>query len=108
MTIGQWGALTLCFLGSVSGLAAADNKPVAEPKSKTMLGINVTGSKEAPKVLTIVPWRMPSKLASKPNIEPVWTPVPQPIDPEAFRRSLQLFEQTREKEDGTDAENANQ
>jgi hypothetical protein len=108
MNIWRWAALAVCILVASSGLAAEGQKPASEGKSGAMLGINVVGSKEAPKVLTIVPWRMPPKLTSEPAIEPVWNPVPEAIDPDSFRRNLQLFERARGKEGGEDSENANQ
>jgi len=59
--------------------------------SKQMLGLSVIGNQESPRVLTIVPWRQPLADGNIPEITPTWTPRMNLLDPDAFRRDINLF-----------------
>jgi hypothetical protein len=73
-----------------SELMAAETPP--EKANKTaLLGMSVTGNKESPKSLTIVPWRSPSMKGDSPEISPVWQPSLKLLEPSAYRRDINLF-----------------
>jgi hypothetical protein len=60
-------------------------------QSSTLLGMSVTGNKESPRSLTIVPWRDPLMDGKTPEILPVWQPNLKLLDPDAYRRDIRLF-----------------
>ncbi|HFB64866.1 MAG TPA: hypothetical protein ENJ60_04920 [Aeromonadales bacterium] len=63
----------------------------AASKSDTMLGISIIGNKESPRVLTIVPWRQPLANGADPDVIQIWKPDLNLLDPEAYRRDIDLF-----------------
>ncbi len=73
----------------------AKNKAVESVNTSNMLGMSVIGNKESPRTLTIVPWREPTMNGESPNIKPVWQPVLQLLEPEAYRRDINLFLEQR-------------
>lgn len=66
-------------------------------KSSRLLGMSVTGNKESPRSLTIVPWRSPLMDGKTAEITPVWQPALGLLDPEAYRRDITLFLQQRKQ-----------
>jgi len=61
------------------------------PKPKAILGISIIGNKESPRVLTIVPWRQPLSNGEDPEVVQIWNPNLGLLDPDAFRRDIDLF-----------------
>jgi len=59
--------------------------------SSQILGMNVTGNKESPRSLTIVPWRSPLMDGQSPEIAPYWQPALGLLEPESYRRDINLF-----------------
>ena len=81
-----------------------DNKK-QQSRSTTLLGMSVTGNKESPRSLTIVPWRDPLMNGKSPEITPVWQPNLKLLDPDAYRRDVKLFLKFRKQRQTT--QNAN-
>lgn len=70
-------------------------KPVETSRSSTILGMSVTGNKESPRSLTIIPWRDPLMDGKDAEISPVWRPQLTLIDPDSYKRDVRLFLQQR-------------
>jgi hypothetical protein len=70
------------------GTRAAAEEPV------DMKGISIIGSKESPKALFIVPWKdAESPLVPERPLNSLLNDIPEPIDPDVFRRQLQYYDQ---------------
>ncbi|RLC99032.1 MAG: hypothetical protein DRI46_10215 [Chloroflexi bacterium] len=65
--------------------------------SKAVLGMDVTGNKESPRSLTIVPWRTPQMDGESVKITPYWQPTLSFLDPESYRRDVNLFLKHRQQ-----------
>lgn len=77
------------------GKAAAKtpaSKPVATG-SQSELGMSVTGTQEAPKVLYIVPWKTLDAVPAEPYVSGLLDEVFSPVDPVVFERSVRHHEQ---------------
>ena len=59
--------------------------------------MNVTGNKESPRSLTIVPWRTPQMNGESPEITSYWQPSLSLLEPEAYRRDVNLFLKHRQQ-----------
>ena len=80
---------------SETGKAAAKtpaSKPVATG-SQSELGMSVTGTQEAPKVLYIVPWKTLDAVPAEPYVSGLLDEVFSPVDPVVFERSVRHHEQ---------------
>lgn len=103
MNAGKWATLLVLVLVSVPLLAAepeakpAPAKPAASGKSaaasNAQLGMSVTGSQEAPKVLYIVPWKTLDAVPAEPYVSGLLDEVFAPVDPVVFARSVRQHEQ---------------
>ncbi len=67
-----------------------DAKLVSVPGGKA-LGMSILGNQDAPKSLTIVPWKS-SELGESPGISPMLDDSKQPVDKEVFMRALRYYE----------------
>lgn len=65
------------------------------PRAPTagQLGMSVTGTQEAPKVLYIVPWKTLDAVPAEPYVSGLMDEVFSPIDPVVFERSVHQHEQ---------------
>ncbi len=84
------------------------SKETAEPVTATATRIeldttSVTGNRELPKVLVIVPWKSPElvELTGRPMASLV-EEVLSPIDPEVFRRKVDYYNALNDKDDAGD------
>ena len=91
---------------SFSQEQSAEVKEKKDSQSSTLLGMSVTGNRESPRSLTIVPWRDPLMNGKSPVIVPVWQPKLKLLDPDAYRRDVKLFLKFRNQRMTT--QNANQ
>lgn len=57
--------------------------------------MQVTGIEDAPRVLSIVPWKSLTTPVSGPTFPPLAEDVWSPVEPESFRREVQYFERVR-------------
>lgn len=78
-----------------AALLLASNAAAQEQEQRAEEGTNIFGAQELPKGLTLVPWKKsePGELTAEPTRlvdEPL-----VPIDPEAFERRLEYYEQNR-------------
>ncbi|MCP4414659.1 MAG: hypothetical protein GY808_19050 [Gammaproteobacteria bacterium] len=93
------------LLPSTLAQESSEKKPVStssQPGVKSsgttaILGMNVTGNKESPRSLTIVPWRTPQMNGESPEITPYWQPTLSLLDPESYRRDVNLFLKHRQQ-----------
>lgn len=76
----------------------------AASKPEAILGISIVGNKESPRVLTIVPWRQPLANGEDPKVIQIWSPEMNLLDPDAFRRDIDLFLSQRDQRLGTTQE----
>lgn len=61
--------------------------------SQAELGMSVTGTQEAPKVLYIVPWKTLDAVPAEPYVSGLLDEVFSPVDPVVFERSVRHHEQ---------------
>lgn len=78
-----------------AALLLASNAAAQEQEQRAEEGTKIFGAQELPKGLTLVPWKKsePGELTAEPTRlvdEPL-----VPIDPEAFERRLEYYEQNR-------------
>lgn len=60
---------------------------------ETVLGMNVSGNKEAPNLLYIIPWKESSDTASPPEVYRLMDEVYSTVDPDVFKKEVSFFEQ---------------
>lgn len=77
-------------------------KTTAKPVDRSALGMSVTGTQEAPKVLYIVPWKTLDAVPAEPYVSGLMDEVFSPVDPVVFERGVQQFEQ-RQQADSANA-----
>jgi hypothetical protein len=108
-----WCGLALFALSAMAAEpnkpeSQTDGKPAAKPTNKTeptsvknaqrpaansQLGMSVTGTQEAPKVLYIVPWKTLDAVPAEPYVSGLLDEVFSPVDPVVFERSVHQHEQ---------------
>ena len=81
---------------TAAGAATATNKPAAKGNAKDRLDLEssqITGNRELPKVLYIVPWRSAElgDLVGRP-VNSLLDEVLEPVDRDVFRRQNRYFE----------------
>ena len=60
---------------------------------ETVLGMNVSGNKELPNVLYIVPWKSDSTPAPLPEVSRLVDEIYAPVEPEVFTKQVKFFYQ---------------
>lgn len=73
--------------------AAAKPAAAASKQGSSQLGMSVTGTQEAPKVLYIVPWKTLDAVPAEPYVSGLLDEVFSPVDPVVFERSVRHHEQ---------------
>jgi hypothetical protein len=77
------------------GIREAEND--ASKKStiinETVLGMNVSGNKELPNVLYIVPWKASSNFSNPPIATRLVEEIFAPVDPHAFTKKVKFYKQ---------------
>ena len=63
---------------------------------ETVLGMNVSGNKEAPNLLYIIPWKESSDEASPPEVYRLMDEVYSTVDPDVFQKEVSFFEQLQD------------
>lgn len=86
----RWLSGLACFLLFPATIAMAEDKSI-DADTKVLSGISIVGNSEAPKSLTIVPWRnaqvgKETKLTPSPLNEEL-----RPVDKDAFMRELDFY-----------------
>jgi len=76
--------LTSTFFLSVGGAAEIE---------ETVLGMNVSGNKEAPNLLYIIPWKEISTEANPPEIYRLMDEVYSTVDPDVFEKDVGFYQQ---------------
>lgn len=76
------------------------NVNAAEEKiEETVLGMNVSGTKDLPNVLYIIPWKANSTAVSPPEISRLVDEIYAPVDPEVFAKQVKFYYQLTEVKD---------
>lgn len=91
--------LTSVFLGSTifSSLKAAESKQDSNEETtqqsikSTVLGMNVSGNKELPNVLYIIPWKKTTHKIKPPAVSRLVQEVYQPVDPDVFAKQVKFY-----------------
>jgi len=60
---------------------------------ETVLGMNVSGNKELPNVLYIVPWKAGASFAKPPAATRLVDEIYAPVDPHAFSKKVMFYKQ---------------
>lgn len=92
-------AFAACSLQAAESDKPAPTKPgsteqkAAKAAAPAQLGMSVTGTQEAPKVLYIVPWKTLDAVPAEPFVSGLLDEVFSPVDPVVFERSVHQHEQ---------------
>ncbi|TQV84540.1 hypothetical protein [Aliikangiella coralliicola] len=75
-----------------------DSQPASQnrPRSvieETVLGMNVSGNKELPNVLYIIPWKANATQALQPQVSRLVDEIYAPVDPEVFSKQVKFYYQ---------------
>lgn len=70
---------------------AAEDQGDGIKKPMTMSGMSILGNEEAPKSLTIIPWKS-SELGDAISLSDTLDDLAQPVDKEVFLRELSFYE----------------
>lgn len=92
---------------SVSATTTTNPRPADSGVTLDLDATSVTGNRELPKVLYIVPWRKAElgDLVGRP-IGSLLDEVIEPIDPEVFQRQLDYYKDATSEEAGTSSVNS--
>lgn len=63
---------------------------------ETVLGMNVSGNKEVPKLLYIIPWKDDADNATPPEVYRLMDEVYSTVDPDVFEKEVLFFDQLTE------------
>ena len=63
---------------------------------ETVLGMNVSGNKEAPNILYIIPWKENTDDATPPEVSRLMDEIYSTIDPDVYEKEVLFFEQLTE------------
>ena len=94
------GVLSLLPLNSLSAAQTEEIKKGDASSSviqETVLGMNVSGNKELPNVLYIIPWKGSEANMQPPEIFRLVDEIYAPVDPEVFSRQVNFYYQLTEK-----------
>ena len=83
--------LSLTFLFLLVGVFV--KAVVSEEIEETVLGMNVSGNKEAPNLLYIIPWKGSSDKPAPPEIYRLMDEVYSTVDPDVFEKEVAFFTQ---------------
>ena len=79
----------------VSSVMPAQSAEIEE----TVLGMNVSGNKEAPNILYIIPWKENSNDATPPEVTRLMDEIYSTVDPDVYDKEVIFFEQLTDLED---------
>jgi len=97
------------ILFSAHVFLAIDQLHAAEEIEEAVLGMNVSGTKDLPNVLYIIPWKSNPGQVSPPEISRLVDEVYAPVDPEVFAKQVKFYYQlTAAKETPAPADNPGQ
>jgi len=74
---------------------------------ETVLGMNVSGNKEAPNLLYIIPWKDTSMDAAPPEIYRLMDEIYSTVDPDVFEKEVVFYEQLTAT-NSSDSSNSNE
>ena len=89
-----------CMLLIVFPLSAAEPKSAAKKEEvkptkieETVLGMNVSGNKEAPNLLYIIPWKDSTEHSKPPEINRLMDEVYSTVDPDVYDKELSFYQE---------------
>ncbi len=60
---------------------------------ETVLGMNVSGNKEAPNILYIIPWKEHSDMATPPEVIRLMDEIYSTVDPDVYEKEVGFYNQ---------------
>ena len=85
-------SIALMFILSVGCVFAAEPAEIEE----TVLGMNVSGNKEAPNILYIIPWKDNTGDATPPEVTRLMDDIFSTVDPDVYEKEVLFYEQLTE------------
>lgn len=85
-------SVSLTFILHVGFVSAAQPVEIEE----TVLGMNVSGNKEAPNILYIIPWKDSTYDATPPEVTRLMDEIYSTVDPDVYEKEVLFFEQLTE------------
>ena len=76
-----------------------ETKPIAQssPIAQTVLGMNVSGTKDLPNVLYIIPWKDNGEPVRPPKVTRLVDEIYAPVDPDVFAKQVKFYYQLTDK-----------
>lgn len=93
---GRFFALVVACAAVIFPLNLVAEESVKKETKKieeTVLGMNVSGNKEAPNLLYIIPWKANTDELPSPQIYRLMDEVYSTVDPDVFQKEVHFFEQ---------------
>lgn len=85
-------SVVLMFILNANHVFAAESAEIEE----TVLGMNVSGNKEAPNILYIIPWKDNTGDATPPEVTRLMDEIFSTVDPDVYEKEVLFFEQLTE------------
>ena len=67
-----------------------------EEIKETILGMNVSGNKEAPNILYIIPWKSHMDIETPPEVTRLMDEIYSTVDPDVYQKEIMFFDQLTE------------
>ncbi len=85
--------ILMLIIMHVSSVTAAQSVEIKD----TVLGMNVSGNKEAPNILYIIPWKDNNVDATPPEVTRLMDEIYSTVDPDVYEKEVLFFEQLTEE-----------
>ncbi len=87
--------LSFCAFSAEDNMDKADDKTVNRKIKiqEAILGMNVSGNKEAPNLLYIIPWKDSTEHSKPPEVNRLMDEVFSTIDPDVYEKELGFYQQ---------------
>ena len=89
------------ILIALTGLSWTISVQAAEKIEEAVLGMNVSGTKDLPNVLYIIPWKSNATQVSPPEITRLVDEIYAPVDPEVFAKQVKFYYQLTAAKDAS-------
>lgn len=85
--------IAIATIASFAAAAFFASPVKAQEIEEAVLGMNVSGTKDLPNVLYIIPWKPNSGQVSPPEISRLVDEIYEPVDPEVFTKQVNFYYQ---------------
>ena len=90
-------SLLVCTTSFGHFVVAEERNDEKQDIEETVLGMNVSGNKEAPNLLYIIPWKSSNEKSDPPEIYRLMDEVYSTVDPDVFEKEVSFYKQLGEQ-----------